>query len=322
MQQWIDSLNDVTSPSEPTFTHITNYNTVKIYDTVVNYTITRGIALSCSDSFSIIGIGKPKLKINMSNVNNKLYIKSTSFFIENISFEFLTTTGLLFNLKPYRIASENVNYNLDVKNSYFKGKTAINLTSDNLKNVVLGNINNCTFENSDIFIYNQYYSSKININNNIFKNTGTVIVAGRLIDFIDIRGSWSSCIISKNSFENCGIEFPSDFVTLQLKISENNFKIDYPTPSNGSVVNSIIYIYSDPITIQGCIINNNFKVNISSITFTNSVNIIYAEYDFIYGQISNNCFYSSNPTKAIFNSWINIATGVNTGTIIANNTNN
>jgi len=322
MQQWIDSLNDVTSPSEPTFTHITNYNTVKIYDTVVDYTITRGIALSCADSFSIIGVGKPKLKISMGNASNKLYIKSTSFFMDNMSFEFLTTTGAAFYLKPYRVASEFVSYNLDIKNSYFKGKTAISLTSDNLNNVILGNINNCIFENSNIFFYNQYYASTININNNVFKNTGTVIVAGNLIDFIDISGSWSSCIISKNSFENCGIEFPSSFVTRQLKISENNFNINYPTPLISSVTNSIIYIYSDPITIQGYIINNNFRVNISSATFSNSINVIYAEYDFIYGQVSNNSFYSDNPTKAIFNSWINIATGISTGTIIANNTNN
>ena len=93
-------------------------------------------------------------------------------------------------------------------------------------------------------------------------------------------------------------------------------------PSISSVINSIIHIYSDPITIQGCITNNNFRVNTSSVTFTNSINVIYAEYDFTYGQISNNSFYSDNPTKAIFNSWIDIATGISTGTIIANNTNN
>ena len=322
MQQWIYSLNDVTSPSEPTFTHITNYNTVKIYDTVVDYTITRGIALSCADSFSIIGVGKPKLKISMGNTSNKLYIKSTSFFMDNMSFEFLTTTGSLFYLKPYIIGSEKVNYNLNVKNSYLKEGTSVRLPSDTLHAVILGDINNCIFEDSSIWIYNQYYSSKINISNNIFKNTGSVIVEGRLTDLIEVIGSWSSCIISRNSFENCGIEFPSGFATRQLKISENNFNINYPTPLISSLTTAIIYIYSDPITIQGYIINNNFRVNISSATFSNSINVIYAEFDFIYGQVSNNSFYSDNPTKAIFNSWINIATGISTGTIIANNTNN
>ena len=207
MQQWIDSLNDVTSPSEPTFTHITNYNTVKIYDTVVNYTITRGIALSCADSFSVFGVGKPKLKINMSNVSNKLYIKSTSFFMDNISFEFLTTTGIGFYLEPYRVDSETVNYNLDVKNSHFKNMSAITLQNYNSNNIILSSIANCFFEYSSIVFYNQYYKSTINISNNIFKNTETVIGSSILTYFIDIRGSWNSCIISKNSFENCGIFF-------------------------------------------------------------------------------------------------------------------
>ena len=116
--------------------------------------------------------------------------------------------------------------------------------------------------------------------------------------------------------------FFTDFIARQLKILENNFEINYLKTLSYNITTAIIYIWSDPITIQGSIINNNFRVNTSSTTFTITIDVIYAEFDFIYGQISNNTFYSDNPTKAIFNSWIDIATGISTGTIIANNTNN
>ena len=63
MQQWVDSLNDTIgiTPQTASYTDITSlYNTVKIYNTV-NYTMNRGIALECSDIFTIEGIGKPKI---------------------------------------------------------------------------------------------------------------------------------------------------------------------------------------------------------------------------------------------------------------------
>ena len=61
MQQWVNSIADTGG----TITDVTSlYNTVMIYDTIGEFTLTKGLYLKCLANFSIIGVGSPVININ------------------------------------------------------------------------------------------------------------------------------------------------------------------------------------------------------------------------------------------------------------------
>jgi len=312
MQQWIDSLNDVTSDTI-TYTDVSNnYNIVKIYNTVTDFTINRGIAILCSDLFTIEGIGKPIIKVNFSNAYNRIVIKSRGFNCKKIKFlNYTTVSGWrrsLFALVNYDTSKNKAifeetdgedatgsytvlvsgSYSLDVKSGYFKNFRINTFEGDFLQNNI--------FESVNITGINNPLTAVVTIKNvkilgNVFKNT--------------------KISSSTSSYET------AEYIT----INDNTFDFTFENTDGGTAV-CVEALPLGLLNIQ--LSTNNNKIRVRNIAGTSPKSIRFIDAlsrDYIFSQICNNSFYSENPSLVTLSTFLN-CTGSTTGTIIANNTNN
>lgn len=315
MQQWIDSLNDVTS-NVPTYTDVSsNYNIVKIYNTVTDFTINRGIAILCSDLFTIEGIGKPIINVNFSNASNKIAVKSRGFSCKKIKFLNYTTVagwnGGLFNLVNYDISKNKAvfeevdgedttgsytfladgNCMLEVKAGYFKNFRIYTSEGDFLQNNIFESENITGNKNPFIAVY---IVKSVKILGNTFKNTKISTV---LVSIISEIAEYS--IINDNTF-------------------------DYTFENSNSAV-GISCITAQPLSnLNVQLSTNNNKIRVRSIAGDTVITIRFIDAsnkDYIFSQVCNNSFYSETPTLVTLSTFLNCF-GSTTGTIIANNTNN
>ena len=315
MQQWIDSLNDVTS-NIITYTDVSsNYNIVKIYNTVTDFTINRGLAILCSDLFTIEGVGKPIIKINSSNASNKIAIQSRGFSCKKIKFVNYTTVSdwsrSLFTLANYDtsknkaifeetdgedttgsytfLVSVDLNLNLEIKSGRFKNFAIYTSGEDLIQNNVFESVNITGHKNPLIAVYT---IKNVKIIGNVFKNAKI-----------------STGLVSLETAE-------------YSVINDNTF--DYTFENSNSVV-GINCITAQPLSnLNVQLSTNNNKIRVRSIAGDTVITIRFIDAsnkDYIFSQVCNNSFYSETPTLVTLSTFLNCA-GSTTGTIIANNTNN
>lgn len=221
MQQWVDSLNDTIgiTPQTASYTDITTlYNTVKIYNTV-NYTMNRGIALECSDMFTIEGIGKPKITTTAKGI----WIKSRGIRWIGLDIEKTGAThqdnGLYFF--PNTI-SNDPQYIFSIIDSSFlrvggSGSYVIN-SIFNYSKKVSGEIKNNSFSKVRLqYSYNYVIGSGkgslITIENN--KINSSVLFVDNFFDVLRVLG---------NEFDDGNIEFGDNLKVNCGTINNNYFK--------------------------------------------------------------------------------------------------
>lgn len=329
MQQWIDSLNDATGliPENASYTNVTAiYNTVKIYNTV-NYTMTRGVAIECSDLFTIEGVGKPKITTTAKGI----WIKSRSLKWNGVDIEKTGTTsqdrGLCFF--PDTITNDP-QYTLSILNSSFyradgAGSFFINSLFTYPKKVN-AEIKNNLFSGTGLQYSYGYIAgfgkgTVITIENN--KITSGIIYVDNFFDILRIVG---------NELDNGIIEFGKNIVVNCGTINSNYFKkgISDDGGLQGRAIlnfgigqiqkmniygNTFVFYRKDPVSTVSLqtfgISTSGDSVSIG--TFKHSQycnNILFKESDYILNQPNDIYSYGySTP-------------GQYTGTIIANNTNN
>ena len=221
MQQWIDSLNDAVgiAPQNAAYTDVTAlYNTVKIYNTV-NYTMNRGIALECSDLFTIEGIGKPKI----TTTTKGIWIKSRGIKWLGLDIEKTGAAhqdlGLYFF--PNTIANDP-QYIFSIIDSSFlrvdgSGSYVISSLFSYSKKVS-GEIKNNYFSKVRLqysynYITGSGKGSVITIENN--KINSSVIYVNKSFDVLRISG---------NEFEDGNMEFGDNLKVKCGAITNNYFK--------------------------------------------------------------------------------------------------
>lgn len=325
MTQWVNSIADTGG----TITDVTAlYNTVMIYDTIGEYSLTKGLYLKCLGNFSIIGVGSPAINITSAK-SKKIEIQSYGLNMNNIKFKtnWTGSSRLFMSFSSFRVANEEIFYSLNISNCDFianagsyDGYISISLNDENDNGTL--NIKNNNFINC-------YYPLELSSTNsttafiegNKFKNSNTE--AGDsdypMRNYLSVAGNFGKLKINSNEFENTGIK-QYNGIADNLSINFNDFKLNYILTSN--LTQNIIEMgIGTTYYYKQCVMTgNNIKSMQGNLNFVSTINFIKSYKDFVYGQVYNNTFMKD--TYSNFGTWLDAGTKLKTGTIIANNTNN
>jgi len=300
-----------------------------IYDTMGEFTLTKGLALKCLANFSIIGIGTPIININ-SLPGKKIEIKSLSFSMKNIQFNNLGDGGnsrTFIILTPARSASETIYYNVNIKDCSFinaldRADVFLDIIADNINDIGNITINNNNFVNSfNPLVLSSSSSTTAVVENNIFNNKSNLCgdVYYPLNSYIALDGSFGRLKINNNDLYNVGIS-QANGVLNNLSINFNNFILNYDCTKN--LTQNIVDIgLGTALNYSQCFFNgNSIKATQINSSFTLTLNFIKSYRNIIYSQVYNNSFYKTTYTN--FGQWLDAGANLTTGTIITNNTNN
>lgn len=329
MTQWVNSINDTNLIDTQVYTDVTSlYNTVMIYDTIGEYSLTKGLALKCLANFSIIGVGTPIINI-MSTLGKEIEAKSFSFTMKNIQFKNLYTgsSRTFIRVNPARTGSETIYYNVEIKDCSFVNLENrldgfLEIAAYNINDVGNITVNNNNFVNSsNPLILSSSESTTAVVENNIFNNKsdlcGTVYYP--LNSYVALDGSFGRLKINNNDMYNVGV-MQTNGVSKNLSINFNNFILNYNCTQD--ITQNIVAIgRGTSLGYNQCFFNgNSIKATQLNSLFTLSINFIKSYSDITYSQVYNNSFYKTTYTS--FAQWLDAGTNLTTGTVISNNTNN
>lgn len=320
MQQWVDSLNDVTSTT-PTYTDISSlYNTVKLYN--INYTLTRGIALLCADEFNIEGVGSSAITFNNLNASNAIRIRAKKLNWKNLNLK--KTAGLSAQVVLNAYSDLDL-FLVNIENSSFSNVSGLSFNfSCNNANFGTTNLNIKSIEMEN-FNFTAYV-----LNSSEFINSNLSVITSKIktnANFI-VLGTWNSINIADNQFILGGLALDSLTTTNSGKIINNFFRKNFAY----SATPQYFLDFGKSNLKQMFICQNSFSAYRFGATLTlrdvyiarlNGTDVGNPA-EFKYSQFCNNVIFSEeiSTITPIANIYLE---GVNTdviGTIIANNTNN